>query len=226
MLAFRVRRDACRPARVPGSMDVEARTMARPRTFDDEAALDAAIACFWSRGYEATSVRDLAAQMGIGGPSLYNAFGDKRALFTRALERYAVRSMRERIARLEAAHEAKAALRAFFRELVERSLSDTEHRGCLIVNSALEVAPHDAELRGIIAGYLEEIEMFFRRCLERAREAGDLPASIVPRDGARLLLGVLLGIRVAARARPERVLIEGMVRSALAFIDGTSVEHS
>jgi AcrR family transcriptional regulator len=50
--------------------------------------LNAAIDCFWHRGYEATSVRDLAASMGLSGPSLYNAFGDKRALFVRALERY------------------------------------------------------------------------------------------------------------------------------------------
>ena len=73
--------------------------MARPRTFDGDKVLDAAIACFWSRGLEATSVRDLAEHMGIRGPSLYNAFGDKRALFARALERYATRTMRERITR-------------------------------------------------------------------------------------------------------------------------------
>lgn len=73
--------------------------VARPRTFDGDKVLDAAIACFWSRGLEATSVRDLAEHMGIRGPSLYNAFGDKRALFARALERYATRTMRERITR-------------------------------------------------------------------------------------------------------------------------------
>ena len=60
--------------------------VARPREFDETTALDAAIACFWHRGYKATSVRDLADSMGISGPSLYNAFGDKRALFVAALE--------------------------------------------------------------------------------------------------------------------------------------------
>ena len=58
--------------------------MARPREFDEATALNAAIDCFWHRGYEATSVRDLGAAMGLSGPSLYNAFGDKRALFVRA----------------------------------------------------------------------------------------------------------------------------------------------
>ena len=62
--------------------------MARPREFDEAAALDAAMNCFWRDGYEATSIRDLAAQMGITGASLYNAFGDKRTLFRAVLRRY------------------------------------------------------------------------------------------------------------------------------------------
>lgn len=65
--------------------------MARPREFDEAVALDAAIQCFWSRGYEATSVRDLADAMGIAGPSLYNTFGDKRTLYRQALEHYVER---------------------------------------------------------------------------------------------------------------------------------------
>src|ERR1700756_5551963 len=74
--------------------------MARPREFDETTALDAAMDCFWKDGYEATSVRDLAARMGITGASLYNAFGDKRSLFREVLHRYAERSTRERIDRL------------------------------------------------------------------------------------------------------------------------------
>ena len=195
--------------------------MARPREFDEEEVLDAAIECFWRRGLEATSVRDLAEATGVNQPSLYNAFGDKRELFGRALERYATRSMRERIERLEQKHPPKEAIRAFFRELVARTLADPDHRGCLIVNSALEVAPHDAELRPVIASYLGEIEAFFCRCLEKLKESGDLSPSLDPKDMARLFLSVLLGVRVAARAKPERPLLEGMVRPALALLEHT-----
>jgi TetR/AcrR family transcriptional repressor of nem operon len=196
--------------------------LARPREFEEEEVLDAAIECFWRRGLEATSVRDLAEATGVNQPSLYNAFGDKRELFAQALERYATRSMRERIERLEQKHPPKEAIRAFFRELVARTLSDPDHRGCLIVNSALEVAPHDAELKAVIASYFGEIEAFFCRCLERLKESGSLSTSLDPRETARLLLGVLLGVRVAARAKPERALLEGMVRPALAILDQPS----
>ena len=193
--------------------------MSRPRAFDEDEALDSAIDCFWQQGLEATSVRDLASQMGINAPSLYNTFGGKRALFALALERYATRSMRERIQRLEANYAPKDALNAFCREIVDRSVADRNRRGCLIVNAALEVAPHDRELRVIISGYLGEIEGFFGRCISRAQMTGDVPRHLDPRDTARLLLGIVLGIRVAARAKPDRTLLEGMLRPALATLD-------
>ena len=71
--------------------------MARPKEFDESEALNAAIQCFWSRGYEATSVRDLADAMGISGPSLYNTFGDKRTLYRQALDHYVERGFCNRV---------------------------------------------------------------------------------------------------------------------------------
>jgi len=88
--------------------------MARPREFDEATALEAAIECFWHRGYEATSVRDLADKMGISAPSLYNAYGDKHALFAQALERYLDLSARALIKELEELP-PKQAIRRFYR---------------------------------------------------------------------------------------------------------------
>src|SRR5579863_3186541 len=119
--------------------------MARPREFDEPAVLDAAMQRFWEYGYEATSVRDLAHAMGITGASLYNAYGDKRSLFSRSLDHYLDRSFRERIGRFEGYFPPRRAIEAFFDEIIEQSLRDKNRRGCLLVNSALEVAPHDRE---------------------------------------------------------------------------------
>ena len=166
--------------------------MGRPREFDERAVLDAAMDCFWRDGYEATSVRDLAARMGITGASLYNAFGDKRSLFREVLQRYAERSTRERIARLESTLPPKQAIRAFLSEIVERSV-DSDRRGCLLVNTALEIAPHDPELGAEVAMHLGEIEAFFRRATAAAQEEGSVPPDRDPADLARLLLGVTLG---------------------------------
>lgn len=193
--------------------------MARPRTFDAEAVLDASIECFWRHGLQATSIRDLSNATGLNPPSLYNAFNDKRGLFVEALARYAQRSMQARIESLEAMESPLGAIRAFFDGLISRSLADPDRRGCLIVNSALEVAPHDTALGVVIAGYLAEIEAFFLRCLQRAQSNPGLPATLDPADTARMLLGLVLGLRVAARTRPERELLQGMVRPALALLE-------
>ena len=75
--------------------------MARGRSFDETAAIDAATERFWKHGYAATSVRDLGEAMGLGAASLYNAFGDKRALFERCLDQYLDANMRARIGHLE-----------------------------------------------------------------------------------------------------------------------------
>jgi TetR/AcrR family transcriptional regulator, transcriptional repressor for nem operon len=193
--------------------------MARPREFDEAVALEAAIACFWSRGYEATSVRDLAENMGLSAPSLYNAYGDKHALFVQALEHYLDRSMRERIERLENSLPPKQAIRKFIGEIIDHSVNDRERRGCFLVNSALEVAPHDKKLGGLIADRLAELEAFFGRLIRKAQAEGTVPRKPVAKDLARLLLGVVLGIRVLARVRPERVSLESLARPVLALLD-------
>ncbi|MEB0043178.1 MULTISPECIES: TetR/AcrR family transcriptional regulator [unclassified Pseudomonas] len=193
--------------------------MARPREFDEAAALDAAILCFWARGYEATSIRNLTQSMGITGASLYNAFGDKRSLYERALDHYIERGSLDRIKRLEAHLPPRQAITAFFEEIIERSLSDPQRKGCLLVNAAVEVAPHDPGFQQIVADVLVQIEAFFRRCVATGQRTGSISIAQPAEDLARLLLGLLLGIRVLARARPERDLLEGMVRPAFALLD-------
>jgi TetR/AcrR family transcriptional repressor of nem operon len=193
--------------------------MGRLKAFDEDRAIDRAVDCFWLRGYEATSVRDLAERMGIGSTSLYNAYGDKRALFITALARFADRSMRERIARLEKSGRPKEAIQAFLAEIIDRSLEDPDRKGCLLVNSALDVAPHDAAIGRVVANYLGELRAFFRRNLEAARAAGRVPRQTDPDELAGHLLGVVLGIRVLARTGADRAQLEAVARPALRLLD-------
>ena len=190
--------------------------VARPRAFDETQALEAAMDCFWERGYKATSVRDLTERMGIAGPSLYNAFSDKRSLFSCALEQYCSRLTYARIERIEAQLPPHARIAAFLAEVVDKSVDDQQRRGCFLINSAIDVAPHDAELGAIIAGHLEAVRRFFERSLLAARQVGSVATGIDCSREADHLMAVLLGIRVLARTRPERSLLEGIVEAALA----------
>jgi len=191
--------------------------VARPREFDEEEVLDAAIDCFWSRGYELASVRDLAEQMGITGASLYNAFGDKRSLYRQAFVRYLEQTVRDRVARLETLPPALA-IRTFFDEIIERSVDDEQCRGCMLVNAALELAPYDPEFRQLVSEELMFIEAFFRRCAASGQQEGSIDGARTPDDVGKLLLSVLLGIRVLARTDPRRELLEGAANAALALL--------
>lgn len=192
--------------------------MARPREFDKDEVLDAAMLHFWQFGFEATSIKDLAGEMGMSVASIYNAFGDKRALFHRALDHYVDRSFEDRLSRMEGHLAPREALETFFREVVERSLEDPARKGCMLINSALEMAPHDEEFRSVVSLVLSRVESFFHRCIQAGQRDGTITDAQPARDLARMLIAVHIGLRVMARSRPERAQLEGMVRPALAFL--------
>lgn len=192
--------------------------MARPREFDEAAVLDLAMRRFWAQGYEATSVRELADSMGITGASLYNAFGDKRSLYRRALDMYVAGSFAARVARLEGHLPPLEALTAFFDEVVELSLADAEQRGCMLVNTAMELAPKDPDFQHVVRDVLGRIENFFRRCILAGQKDGSISKHQPAADLARTLLGLHLGLRVLARTRPEKALLKGAVRPVLAML--------
>ena len=182
--------------------------------------MEAAVQCFWSRGYEATSVRDLVASTGITSASLYNAFGDKRTLYPRARDHYVEESIAGRIRRCEELP-PRQAISAFFAEILKRSLGDPQHKGCMLVNAALDVAPHDPDFQRLVAGVLIRIEAFFLGCIEAGQADGTITRSLPAASLAQHLLGVLMGVRVLARVRPERTLLEGVVAPALTLLDGS-----
>jgi TetR/AcrR family transcriptional repressor of nem operon len=192
--------------------------MARPREFDENAVLDVAMECFWNRGYDATSVRDLIEKTGITGASLYNAYGDKRALYQRVLDRYVEGSVADRLRRCEGLPPLEA-ISSFFSEIVTRSIEDRDRKGCMLVNAALDVAPHDPEFREVVSEVLGRIEAFFRDCVSRGQAQGSIGTSVSADELASHLLGVLLGIRVLARVRPDRTLLESVVRPAIQLLN-------
>lgn len=190
--------------------------MARPRAFDEGTALEAAMQRFWADGYAGTSVRDLGDAMGLSQASVYNAFGDKRALFTQCLDHYLDANMRARIARLETTQPPRQAIEMFLHEIVERSLAT--RLGCMLANAALEVAPHDAEIAEVVGERMAELEAFFRRCVAAGQRDGTIADTVDPTATAQLLLTTVMGLRVLARGYPQRPLLEGAARQALSVL--------
>ena len=187
--------------------------MARTKEFEPLAALDAATELFWRKGYEAASMRELLDAMDIGRGSFYDTFGDKHTLFLSALDRFQeVRTLWvEEVLR----GEGLDSIEAVFRRSLDGLFQFQPPRGCLLANSAVELAPHDPDVAAKITDYIGRTEDALEGALVRARDRGEIPSDSDPRALARFLVNTLHGMRVLARAGADRETLEDTVRVAL-----------
>ena len=178
-----------------------------------------AVELFWRRGYEATTVRDLVDHLGIGRSSLYATFGSKRALFLRALRHY------DRVFREEAVAEIarstaspRQTITRIFQAASAAVLKAGSRDGCLPVNVALELSPHDRESEEIVTRAFTGMEGFFRTMIEQGQASGEISRELSATHTARGLLGLFLGLRVLARSRPEETLLRSIEKQADALL--------
>ena len=188
------------------------------KQFNTDKALGEAMNAFWARGFEATSVQDLVDCMGINRGSLYATFGGKRSLFIEALRRYDANQRRDWIAALTEAKSPRDAINGAFEGAVSAVLDAGSRDGCLLVNTALELSPHDPEISEIVSHGLSEMESFFRGMIEKGQASGEIPRTVAPVDTARSLLGLLIGLRVLARSRPDEALLRSVANQAKALL--------
>ncbi len=194
--------------------------MARPRQFDPDELLDRSMHEFWAHGYRDTSVDDLVRVTGVRPGSLYNAFpGGKRGLFLETLHRYSNLVVPEKLGALERSGAGLPELRAYFDGLVQ-DLSTPEGRiGCLMVNSAVELAAEDSEVGELVRGHMSRLERNAERALRNAKRRRELPASVNPRVKATQLMATGMGLMVVGKTDPGRKVLETIVNGAFADIE-------
>jgi TetR/AcrR family transcriptional repressor of nem operon len=189
--------------------------MARPREFEPERVLDAAMHQFWERGYRATSVDDLVRATGVKPGSLYGAFpGGKHALLMGSLARYSKLVVPQKLGALEEPGASVADVRAYFDGLVSDLLSPEGRQGCLLVNSAIEKAAEDDEVAAVVRGHLARLENCFTAALRTAVRRGEVPASVDPAGQARLLVATSQGLMVVGKASPAGEVLRAIVDNA------------
>ncbi|MEV0121480.1 TetR/AcrR family transcriptional regulator [Streptomyces sp. NPDC050703] len=194
--------------------------MARTKEFDPDAALQSALELFWRRGYEATSMADLVEALGIGRASIYATFGNKHALYLKALERYAGNQDPLLLADLSRPGPALPAVREVVRRFAgEAGSGEAGRRGCFITNTAAELGPHDAAAARHVERSWERLETLLHSALVRARAQGELPADRDPLTLARMLLVLMQGVRVVGKASSDPARVRDAVEQALALLD-------
>jgi TetR/AcrR family transcriptional repressor of nem operon len=195
--------------------------MARPRKFDEYVALQEATRVFRENGFEGTSVSDLTEQMGIGKGSLYASFGDKRQLFLAVLAQYqeGLRDTMQQL--LERPGSARAALQGYFDYIVgDSGAACTEgDPGCLCVNTAVELAPHDPLIAARSRAFNDTGEELLRAALERGKASGEFRADLDTRRAAAFLMTQIYGLSVLRRTNPEPGQLAEIVQTALSLLD-------
>src|SRR5690606_4954587 len=180
---------------------------------------DRAMELFWERGFEATSMALLTERLGIGRASLYATFGDKHQLYLAALRRYLQTRDPDPLELLSRPGPVVPAVRALVEAYVQESLTDERRRGCLVVNSATELLPHDQPVTQLVESSWQSLETALSSALIRARAQQELPPDRDPRALARFLLVFLQGVRVLGRATPDPDRLRDAAAQALSLLE-------
>ena len=187
----------------------------RPRSFDENAAVERAMGVFWSRGYHATALPDLLAATKLSRGSLYAAFGDKHSLFLRALDRYIADALARMDMELGPGRDPVDGLRMYLAGYVERASGANGRRGCLLVATAMELAGRDADVDRRIASFFKAMETSVADALGRAKAAGQLADGVEPSTVARILVCFVEGLRVVGKTAPTRATSQAAVDALL-----------
>ena len=193
----------------------------RPRAVEAETALLQAMDVFWSDGFAATSLDDVSAATGLNRPSLYGAFGDKRALYLKAYDQYRKR-MNEQFAPMFVAREPlRTKLTRILTAALDLYLSGPNGpRGCFTVLSAASDAIADPDLHGLVGEAIDATDRAFGRLFTEARAAGELPENADPRRLARVASATIHTLSIRARARVPRAEIAPIIDDAVTTICG------
>jgi len=181
--------------------------MVRTRKFDRSAVLSSVVELFSSKGYSETSMDDIVKASGISRYGIYGTFGNKRELFEQALERYADNMGRHSFLRLLEPDASLKHIRAVFDERIEHMCSSRSNRGCMLCHTAMELAPHDPEIKDVMQKFIMRMAKAFAIGVDNARERGDVKKDIDSKEAGDFLTGAYFGLAVLARSGfPKKTL--------------------
>ena len=194
--------------------------MNRARTFDPHAALSQVVDLFSSKGYSETSMEDIVQTTGVSRYGLYGTFGNKRELFEQALERYAEGMGKQSFLRLLEPGASLDHIRAIFDERVADMCCAEEHKGCLFIHTAMELAPQDEELRGVLQRLMKRMSKAFAIGLDSAKGRGEVAKDIDVDAAGELLTSTMFGLAVLGRTGFPKATLDGIVDSTLGSLQG------
>ena len=197
----------------------EPRRRGRPRAYDPDRALVAAIRAFWKTGYSGTSLDDLSAATGMNRPSLYAAFGDKHALYLKALDYYWMLGRAAMKEALAGGHSLAEALMRVYRAALDLYLPDKgDARGCFAIGTATTEAMADKKIQAMFMAGLRDLDQAFEARLRLAQEQGELGRDADPAVLALMASATLHTLAIRSRGGAPRRELETLAEKAVALI--------
>lgn len=193
--------------------------MARTRQFDERQALVSAMLVFWEKGYEATSIQDLEQAMGLNRTSIYNAFGNKRAIFNRVMACYKESVMLSLLAKLDEAPNIREGVRRLLNGALDIHFDEDNPGGCLLVLSVLEGEQHDAESRAAMQQTLQDLKAALQDRLGKAKRAGELPKDLNVGATATTISTIMSGMMVMGKANVSKAALKKTVNQVVSLLD-------
>lgn len=199
--------------------EASTRQPGRPRKFETANVTDDAVELFWKKGFRATTTRDLQEMLGLGQSSIYNTFGSKRALLDSVLDRYEEMTTNALLQPLRQSTHGLAAIDRFFVSLKRWVTCDDRH-GCMLTNIMAEDGGSTESIKRRTRAYRERLRRELQRVLQHASDNGELHKDVDVAASARLLVGLVLGINVAARGDAPDKEISELVAAVKAMVRG------
>jgi len=197
----------------------EARRRGRPRQYEPDQALGKAATTFWKRGYAGTSLDDLVAATGMNRPSLYAAFGDKRDIYLKTLDRYRAQSRAIGAQIIADDPPLRVFLARFYRAALDIYLADNdEARGCYSISTAPAQVTTDPLVRAFLAESIRSTDAFLAARIGKARERGEIPVRADPSALAQIATATLHTIAVRSRVGASRPELLALAEAAIELI--------
>jgi len=192
--------------------------MARSKQFDERQALIAAMLVFWEKGYEATSINDLEQAMGLGRTSIYNAFGNKSAVFERVMSCYKESVMAALFAELDSAPTIKEGVRRLLNGALDIHFDDDNPGGCLVVLSIVESGQHSEQSTLAMQQTFQEMRSALQSRLASAKKQGELSADIDPGAMAVTITTTMAGMMVMGKANMSKAALKKTVNQVVSLL--------
>ncbi|MDB5141760.1 MAG: comR 2 [Mucilaginibacter sp.] len=192
--------------------------MARTKDFDENEVLSKAVCLFWHKGYNGTSMQDLVDGLGISRSSLYDTYGDKHALFIRSLESYKEMSSTKMNDIINHSASAKDAIKKLLDLTTLDLIRDEQHKGCFLVNAAVEVASHDADVKSVIDHNDQQIEDSFYKAIKKGLDSGEISSKQDARALARFIFNTVKGIRVSSKSVTDKRVFDDIIKLTMSVL--------